>query len=163
MPSSVNRSNTPLLCLLVVAVIALGSAYGSQYFGGLQPCKLCLYQRWPWWTIFSLAGLTPVLPVSVEMTNRMLILIGIVLIVGCAIAFYQTGIEQKWWPGPATCSGVEELPKTLSELHLNLQRSTPTRCDKIPWSFMGVSMAGYNAIASGTTSIFALVIGLKRN
>ena len=95
MPSSVSRSNTLLLCLLVVAVTALGSAYGSQYFGGLQPCKLCLYQRWPWWTVFSLAGLTSVLPVSVEMTNRMLILIGIVLIVGCAIAFYQTGIEQK--------------------------------------------------------------------
>lgn len=162
MPTSVNRLNMPLLYLIIAAVIALGSAYGSQYIGDLQPCKLCLYQRWSWWTAFSLAGLTFVLPAPVEIKNRALILIGVVLVVGGAIAIYQTGVEQKWWPGPAACSGVAELPETLSELHSSLQRRAPIRCDEIPWSFMGISMAGYNAIASGTASLFAFSTVLRK-
>jgi disulfide bond formation protein DsbB len=162
MPTSVNRSDIPVLLLLLAAIIALGAAYGSQHFGDLQPCKLCLYQRWPWWAVLGLASLTFVLPVSAEVKKRALIILGLVLFVGTSIAIYHTGVEQKWWPGPATCSGVVELPKTLSELHSSLQRAVNVPCDEVPWSFMGISMAGYNAIASGTAALFAFSTGLRK-
>ncbi|MDA0655988.1 MAG: disulfide bond formation protein B, partial [Proteobacteria bacterium] len=57
MGTSISRTHSASLLLLLSAIVALGSAYGSQYFADLQPCKLCLYQRWPWWIAGAMAGL----------------------------------------------------------------------------------------------------------
>ena len=39
--------NAPAL-ILAASAIVLGSAMASQYWGGLTPCKLCIWQRWPY-------------------------------------------------------------------------------------------------------------------
>jgi disulfide bond formation protein DsbB len=169
MAININRIHFASLLLLLSAIVALSSAYGSQYLGNLQPCKLCLYQRWPWWIAGGMAGLVFLFATSKgdarhtgETTlRRALVLIGIVLLVGCAIATYHTGVEQHWWQGPATCSGNFTLPKTLEEIHTNVQRAVTVRCDEIPWSMWGISMAGYNAVASAVAGLFALNAGTR--
>lgn len=161
MAFSVNRSDLPPLLILIAAIAALGGAYGSQYLGELQPCKLCLYQRWPWWAAGGLAALTFLLPGAAFLKSRALILIGLVLFVGSAIAFYHAGVEYKWWEGPATCSGAVELPKTLAELHASLSRAVAVPCDEPAWSLFGISMAGYNGLFSTATGLFAVAVGLR--
>jgi disulfide bond formation protein DsbB len=169
MSTNINRTSFASLLLLLSAVVALGSAYGSQYLGDLQPCKLCLYQRWPWWIAGGMAGLVFLFggprgagrQTGETVRRHALILIAMALLAGCAIATYHTGVEQHWWEGPATCSGGFTLPKTLEELHTNVQRAVTVRCDESPWSLWGISMAGYNAVASAVAGLFALNAGLR--
>lgn len=161
MAISIDRSTLPPLAILIAAIGALGGAYGSQSLGDLQPCKLCLYQRWPWWIAGGLAALAILLPAAAILKGRGMIAIGLILFVGASIAFYHAGVEYKWWEGPATCSGIAEMPQTLAELHAGLKQAAIIRCDEVPWSLFGISMAGYNGLFSTGAGLFAVAAGLR--
>jgi len=133
--------------LLALSLVTLGSVYASQYWGGLQPCPLCLYQRWPWWIAGGLAALAIAVPV---LSRSTLMLGGLAVWAGAGIALYHAGIEQHWWAGPTTCSGAA-TPDSLDALRAQIFAAPVIRCDDIAWSLFGVSMAGYNALLSLAT------------
>src|SRR5712691_3668491 len=89
--------------VLIASGAVLGTALLSQYWGGLQPCELCLLQRWPWDAaiaialVAALAGSRPALPWVA------LILAG-TFAVSVAFAFYHLGVEQHWFAGPSACT-----------------------------------------------------------
>ncbi len=141
--------------LLALGAVTLGSVYASQYLGGLQPCPLCLYQRWPWWIAVGLSALALALP---GLGRTALILAGLTIWAGAGIALYHTGIEQQWWAGPSSCSGAA-TPDSLDALRAQLFAAPIIRCDDIAWSLFGISMAGYNALLSLATgaSLFWLL------
>lgn len=143
--------------ILLTSLGILASAYASQYFGGIEPCRLCLYQRWPWW-IASGFGLVAcsVAPRRPHWTLAMS-MCGITLISGTVLALYHVGIEQHWWLGPTSCT-TSGTPTSLEELKSQILATPIALCDQIPWSLLGISLAGYNAIASfvvGTASLAA--------
>ena len=77
---------------------------------------------------------------------------------GAAVAVYHVGIEQHWWRGPTSCTAAS-TPASLEELKAQIMATPVVFCDKIPWSLFGISMAGYNAIASfvvGAASLAAV-------
>ena len=153
----------PLL-VLAISVATLAAAYGSQYLGGLEPCQLCLYQRWPWWAAIGLSGLAvlPTLPAAGQRT--LLLLAGIVILGGAAIALFHVGVEQKWWAGPASCGGGGQVPASLQDLQDMMQKRV-VPCDTPAWTLLGVSMAGYNALLSlavGAGAVFAGIAALRR-
>jgi len=135
---------------------ALGAAIGSaamllgafafQYIGGMAPCQMCIWQRWPHGIAILIGLLILLVP------SRILALLGgLSVFVGAVIGVYHAGVEQKWWEGPTSCTG-DGL--TVSGNLLDL--SAPVHvvmCDVIPWQMFGVSMAGWNAIIS-----FGLVV-----
>lgn len=133
--------------LLALGAVTLGSVYAAQYLGGLQPCPLCLYQRWPWWIAVGLSALALALP---GFGRAALMLAGLAIGAGAGIAFYHAGIEQQWWPGPTSCSGAA-TPDSLDALRAQLFAAPIIRCDDIAWSLFGISMAGYNALLSLAT------------
>lgn len=150
------------LGLLAMSIAILGGAYAFQYLGGLQPCTLCLYQRWPWWLAggFAIVGL---LLVRERRMVRALSLIGALAVwVGMGIAIYHVGVEQHWWTGPTACSATLTTPKTVEELRAQIFAAPVVRCDDIPWSLFGISMAGYNALISFATGLAVLAL-LRRN
>jgi disulfide bond formation protein DsbB len=56
-------------------------------------------------------------------------------------------VEWGWWQGPQECSGA--LDDLGSGGLLNkLQSITVVRCDEAAWRFLGLSLAGYNALIS---------------
>ncbi len=143
------RKNLILIATLGSAAVLLG-AYGFQHIGGLLPCKMCLWQRWP---------------------HAAAILIGVILLLGgprllawlgalaagitSFIGFYHAGVEWRWWPGPDSCTGGGLDMGAMSGSDL-LSMDAPTGlvlCDEIVWSLMGLSMAGWNGVIS-----FGLVI-----
>ena len=144
--------------LLAASAAALGGAYGFEYLGGLQPCPLCLYQRWPWWIAGGLAVLALALARRPGLGRAVVMLAGLAVWIGAAIAGYHAGIEAQWWAGPTACSGGA-TPDSVDALRAQIFAAPMVRCDEIAWSLFGISMAGYNAMLSVLTgaSVFWLL------
>ena len=127
-------------------------AFGFEYLGGLAPCKLCIWQRWPHAAVilFSLCGLAGLRP------GVALMLISLSAATTAAIAGYHVGVEQQLWAGPASCSSALASGSTAALVDSLL--ATPViRCDEIAWYFAGLSMAGWNMLASFCIAAFALL------
>jgi disulfide bond formation protein DsbB len=139
----------PVLCLLALASAAiLGTALASQYWGGLWPCPLCLVQRYPYAGAIVIAGLAAALPIPEAWRRGALWLLALGFVGGAGIAAYHVGVEQGWIRVPEACAGATNAAKSVAELMALLPDKPAPRCDEIPWSLLGISMAGYNAIAS---------------
>ncbi|MEM8977964.1 MAG: disulfide bond formation protein B [Pseudomonadota bacterium] len=134
-----------LIVLAALGSIALlGGAYAFQHLGGLAPCKMCLWQRWPHAAAITIAAL------ALAFRLRALAWLGaLAALITAGIGAYHVGVEQKWWEGPSSCSGGASL-SGLSGGDL-LSTAEPTgivMCDEIAWSMLGISMPGWNALIS---------------
>ncbi len=124
-------------------LLALFIALGSQYFGGLAPCVLCHYQRYPYAVgmVVSLIGV-------LFWPTRLMVILGIVCIAASgAVAFFHVGVEQAWWAGTNACAGNALNPNQDPSRFIDLLRQkSMVRCDTPAWSWAGISMAGYNLL-----------------
>jgi disulfide bond formation protein DsbB len=146
---------------LVVAagVIALGTAFTAQYWGGLQPCVLCVYQRWPYGIAIAL-GLAA-LAVGGRPRGWLLALAGLTFLAGGGIAVFHVGVEQGWWQGTTQC-GATFTAGSIEALRAQIMAAPLVRCTDIAWSFAGISMAGFNAIASAILAVVTLAGARRR-
>ncbi|NGQ91984.1 disulfide bond formation protein B [Rhodobacter sp. HX-7-19] len=141
------RAFTILLAAGGSLALLLG-AFGFQYLGGLAPCQLCLWQRWPH-AAALLIGLLA-LAVARGTMGRLLPLMGaLAALASAAIGVFHVGVEQKWWEGLASCtaSSISGL-STADLLNPDVNVGAVIRCDEIAWSLLGISMAGWNVILS---------------
>ena len=133
--------------VLAASAVVLGGALLSQYVGGLAPCELCLLQRWPWGVaivisfVATMVGSRPALP-------WVTLLLAVVFVVSSGLAFYHVGVEQHWVAGPTACSGAATAADTIETLKAQILHQQPVRCDEPAWSLWGISMAGWNLLAS---------------
>jgi disulfide bond formation protein DsbB len=145
--------------LLAAAVIILGTALASQYFGGLKPCVLCIWQRYPYAIVIGLAGLglglSRVPGMGIGVLATLAALIALAMIVDAGIAAYHVGVEQHWWQGTSGCTGTTGAARTAEDLARQLKATPVVRCDEVAWSFLGISMAGYNFVAASTLALFS--------
>lgn len=138
-----------LLALLVPASL-LGGALGSQYLGGLYPCEMCYWQRWPHGVAIALAIAAFVLPGRARLLTA---LAALAIAVSGAIGVFHAGVEYGWWQGLTRCTAGGAL--SLDDL-LNVPL---VRCDQVQWSLLGISMAGWNAILSlGSAALIAFLL-----
>lgn len=131
-----------LLATLGSVCVLLG-AYAFQHIGGMAPCKLCLWQRWPHATAI-------VIGVAVLFSGeaKLAWLGAIAALSTSGIGFYHVGVEQGWWEGPTTCTSTGATNLTAQELMDQILAAPLVRCDDIAWQLAGISMAGWNAILS---------------
>ena len=141
---TLSRRQTILLAGLGSAVI-LGTAFGFQYIGGLAPCAMCLWQRWPHAVAIALGALGAVLP------SALIAALGALsMLVNAGISLFHTGVERDWWQGPTSCSGgggggVTDM--SVADL-LNPDLGTGiVMCDEVAWEMLGLSMASWNGLA----------------
>lgn len=139
----------PPLLVLAASIATLGGAFLFQYVGGLAPCVLCIYQRYPYGVTIALSTLTLFLPGS-KSRGGALLLCGLAFLVGAGIGIFHVGVEQHWWEGTAACTGSLDLSgaSSLEALRQQILSAPVARCDRIPWSLFGISMAGYNVLIS---------------
>jgi disulfide bond formation protein DsbB len=125
----------------------LGTALLSQYWGRLQPCELCLLQRWPWAAAIAIALVALLAGGRAALPWVALAFAG-VFAVGVVFAFYHVGVEQQWFAGPSACTSSGAGAATLEDMKRQILGTTPVLCDKVQWSLLGVSLAGWNLLAS---------------
>ncbi len=136
------RKQLQLLALAGSLGLLIG-ALAFEHIGGLAPCALCIWQRWPHLVALIGAG-------ALAVASPVFALIGAA---GAAtsggIGIYHTGVERGWWDGPSACSAGGNLAGLTPEEALEQILAAPVvRCDEVPWEMLGLSMASWNVVAS---------------
>jgi disulfide bond formation protein DsbB len=149
---TLTRQNLTLLAMLG-SIALLGGAFAFQYIGGLAPCQLCLWQRWP----HAAAILIGVLALATGWRG-LLWLGALAALTTAGIGVFHVGVEQGWWEGLATCTaGSISGLSTADLLNPAADVAAPVRCDAIAWQLLGISMAGWNVIVSlGLAAVWML-------
>ena len=147
-----------LIALLLPAALLAG-AFGSQYFGGLYPCEMCWWQRYAHLVALAPAALAFTAPAGSHRSRLLTLLAALAIAVSGAIGFYHAGVELKFFEGFTTCTSTAR-GATTAELLKSITAAPLIRCDQVQWSFLGISMAGWNAILSlgGAAAIIFLTL-----
>ncbi len=153
-----------LFLILIGCLIALIGAWVAQTFFSIQPCTLCIYQRYLYWAIIPVAGLAALLNYP-GMHRFALGIVCLLLLAELGVALYQVAIELHWAPLPAMCKAPTLSGQTIDELRQQLMAQPHIACDKVQWQLFGISMAGYNSLYSFALlliAIFGLAFSKKR-
>ncbi|MCM8557698.1 disulfide bond formation protein B [Sphingomicrobium sediminis] len=138
---------------LLVPALLLGGAIGSQIFGGLTPCEMCIWQRWPHGAAILLALGGYLLK---GQRRLMVMLAALAIAVSGGIGVYHAGVELDIFEGLTSCAST-----TAGGLD-TIMGAPIVRCDAVQWEFLGISMAGWNAIISlGAAALIAIGISKK--
>lgn len=146
-----------ILLLTAFSIAMILGAWAFEFIGGMAPCKLCYYQRYPHWLAGG-AGLLALL-----LGGTVLPYIGALgAAMSGAVGVFHSGVERKWWDGPSTCTSGSIDGLSADELFNQIMAAPLVRCDEIPWEMFGFSMANYNAIFSlGAAIIWVLAARMK--
>lgn len=124
-----------------VPAALLGGAWYSQLWGGLAPCEMCHWQRWPHYAALAITLLA--LLVRAHAARRALVtLAALSIALSGAIGIFHAGVEYDWWDGLTRCTAP--AGGSLADI----MNAPLTRCDVAAWDLFGISLAGYNAIVS---------------
>ena len=151
MPSSFYHPKNASLLLALAAIAILASVFVMQYGFGLAPCRMCIWQRWPF------AALAVIGLIGAFVWPRVMLSIAVaVLLVSIGLGGYHVGVEQGLIPLPAGCSTVGEAG-SVEELKAMLKAAPPS-CNQVTANFFGLSLATWNVVASAILAIFTLII-----
>lgn len=150
----------PFLTLLASGAMLAAAVLYFQGYMGLQPCPLCLQQRYWHWAVVGVSIVAFLATrIGPKWTNWAILIIGLVLLGSAAMGGYHVAVEQKWVIAQCDVGGaVDPSQLTLSDLPDGEFR--PPRCDEIVWSLFGISMAGYNAIISLLLALASFYVAL---
>jgi disulfide bond formation protein DsbB len=154
----------PVLAFVACAFM-LGAAHAFETFGKLAPCLMCLKQREVYWVTGAAALVTIVLmrtPWAARIRRPLILLLGAGFLYGAGVAVYHAGAEWKWWPGPAACAGGGAASTDDLVAMLKGAKIAAPSCDKAVWIFLGLSMAGWNAVISFCLAIASFAAGLRK-
>ena len=146
-------SNIFLIVLLTIISLTIISALIIQYWLGHEPCRLCLYERIPYF--LSMLLITKIFFIKKYERINLLILF-LVFMSSTVLAFYHFGIEQGFFSESIACT-TGDLSKTLSKEELLQQlKQNSTSCKNVSFRILGLSLATINTIFSLVLSVIFL-------
>ncbi|SEC87496.1 Disulfide bond formation protein DsbB [Rhizobiales bacterium GAS188] len=179
LPQGVALPSRAALTAFALAALAIGGAWVSQLFFGLQPCELCLLERWPYYVGVPLALLAVIAMRGAMATSRnlggglgssglgssglgtwLLALVALVFLAGTGLGIYHAGVEWHFWEGPSACTGQYAAPASTDDFLKSLEAGPSIRCDEAAIRILGLSLAGWNAVISLLIAAIA-VIGVR--
>ncbi|RVQ67690.1 disulfide bond formation protein B [Croceicoccus ponticola] len=152
-----NFARARIVALVVPAALLVG-AYYFEYVVGLYPCEMCWWQRYAHFVALIPALLAFVVPVG-PLRIWLVRLAGVAILMSGAIGAFHAGVEYGWWEGFTQCTA---LTIGDGQSALDAIMNAPTvRCDEVQWSFMGISMAGWNFLISTVAGVVVLVLSAR--
>ncbi|MCJ2080884.1 disulfide bond formation protein B [Methylobacterium sp. J-090] len=141
------RLRRSALLLILGSAATLAAAFYFQWVLGYVPCKLCLTERIPYYAAIPFGLLALVLP---ERLSRVALgLAALSLLYGAGLSVYHAGAEWALWPGPSDCGGGSgAAPATVTDFRAALETTRVADCSTAAWRFLGVSLAGWNAVVA---------------
>jgi disulfide bond formation protein DsbB len=138
----------------ILGLATILGALGSQFIGGLQPCELCLEQRLPYYWGLPLLALVLVLwnRLPLPVWYLAVAIVAALFAWGTYLGGFHSGVEWGFWPGPTACTGVGN---DLSMDMLN-DLQPVIGCDVVQFRFLGISLAGYNALISAAIVVLLI-------
>jgi disulfide bond formation protein DsbB len=148
------NANPPLTAALAVAAIAAATLAGAWFFQlvlDIQPCPLCLEQRYAYYLAVPLGVVTAI--AAAKHAPRAVVIAGLAMLALAALAnaglgAYHSGVEWGFWKGPTECTGPVVNLGSAGNLLDRLDTVKVIRCDEVQWRFLGLSLAGYNLLIS---------------
>ena len=126
--------------------LLLLAALAFQYAGGLAPCPMCLWQRWPHAAALAL-GAAMIAP-SLRGLSVLRGLGLLAMLISAGLALMHTGVERGWWDGPSTCAVSQASDLSTDQLLDRILDAPLVRCTEVTWEMWGLSMASWNGLAS---------------
>lgn len=146
------------LALLIPAAL-LGGALGSQYIGGLFPCEMCYWQRWPHEAALAFA-LMALLARETGIRRLFVVLAALAIVSSGLVGIFHAGVEYKWWDGITACT---RAPGTGSgNVMADIWAAPLVSCNQPQWTLGPISLAGFNAIFSIGGGLLVLWMAGKR-
>lgn len=157
----VARTDRQLSLARLIAILVpnslLWGAIGFQYLGGLHPCEMCYWQRWPHLAAILLAlgaigaRRQPVLSATLT------VLAALAILTSGLIGGFHAGVEYGWWEGVTRCA--TDFSQGSGQSALDAIMAAPlVRCDVAAWRLFGISMAGYNFLISAASALALLLL-----
>ncbi len=148
-------ARTIALVILAIAAATLAGAWASQMMGYL-PCELCLKQRYAYYLGLPLAlAAFFAAPVNARGARFLFALIALAFAANAVLAAYHSGVEFKWWPGPADCTGAYQGAGNAADFMKQLQQTKVVRCDEVALRIFGLSLANANIFISAAVAALA--------
>jgi disulfide bond formation protein DsbB len=148
------------LALLVPAALLAG-AWSFQIWGGLWPCQMCWWQRYAHLAAVALALIAFAVARRRGLDRAFVILAALAILTSGGIGIYHAGVEANIFPGETACTAHFHAA-TTDELMTQIMNAPVVRCDEVQWRFLGISMAGWNAILSTGFGLLILWLSLRR-
>jgi disulfide bond formation protein DsbB len=140
----------------LLAFAALCVAWLAQYGGGLAPCELCYLARYAYWVTIAIGIVAIFFSRKPKARKFWLYLLALALLGVVGISVFHVGVEHGWWQGSAACVGESTAGMSAEELTNAIMNAPVTRCDEPAFTFLGISMAGYDGIYAALLAWFTL-------
>ena len=148
---------------LAVPAALLAGAFGSEYLGGLYPCEMCWWQRYAHIAAVAFALIAVAGGARLPDRGRSFVwLAALAILVSGGIGVYHAGVEAGIFQGFTQCTTMASGGST-EDLLDQILNAPLVRCDEIQWQWLGISMAGWNAILSLGTALVILWLSLRRS
>jgi disulfide bond formation protein DsbB len=147
---------------IAVPAALLAGAYGSEIFAGLHPCEMCWWQRYAHFAGLGFALLSLLLRNAPDRGRSFVWLAALAILASGAIGAYHAGVELGVFEGFTTCTSGGSTGLSTEEMLKEVMAKPLVRCDEIQFAFLGISMAGWNAILSVLAALSILWLSLRR-
>lgn len=150
--------------VLGIGAATILTALAFEHIGGYLPCPLCVQQRWAYYLGLPVAAGALALAWTGHATpaRGLLALVGVAFLANAGLGVFHAGVEWGWWAGPAGCAVGSGLATGTGDLLQSLRQTQLVPCDRAPWTFAGLSFAGWNAVVSAGLAGIAICGAARR-
>ena len=128
----------------VISLATIGTALIAEYYYKLEPCSMCLKQRYPYYIIIIVFFIFGIIK---KFSNILFyICVQFSSIYGLFYSIWHVGIEQKFFKAPSSCVGSLNKSNSIDSLKEQIMNKAVINCEDVIWSFYGISAASINAL-----------------
>ena len=146
-----NIFNIKSFCLitLIVSILSLITAIYIEHIIEIKPCKLCIYQRFPYLVAIFISFLGYYFPNNILWVK----LLTLIFLISFVISGYHVGIENEFFKEFSGCTNKNINLLDKSEI-LNSLQNEVISCKNVSFKILGMSLATINMIIS---SLFVII------